>query len=138
MEKKTIIEPLIYFDVINKNDRIYIAEEVMPKVKELRKKIKEQGILYGQLGHPSNTRTMFNKVSHVINRIFKKKNVLYGELTLLNTTNGKILTKNLSKYVFRSRAAGIVDENKIVRIKELYSFDAVLKSKDSFIEQSSK
>ncbi len=112
-----IIKPLIYFDVVNKNDRIYTAEEVMPKVRKLSKKIKQQGVVYGELNHPDSIDISLKNISHAINRIFKRKNVLYGEITILNTKNGKKLAKDLDNYVFRSRASGIVEENKVVKIK---------------------
>ena len=130
--EKTIIRTVLYFDTINKNDRIYTELEVMPKVNELRRKIKQQGCLYGELNHPDTFDIQLTNVSHNINKLFRRKKILYAEIQVLNTTCVKELYNNLDKYVFRSRAAGTVNEDKIVELKAIFTFDAILKSEDSF------
>jgi len=127
-----VTKPLIYFDVENKNGRIYRKQEVMPKVKDLLDKNTLTGLTYGELGHPDNFDISLSNVSHGISNVYEKDNILYGEINLLKTKPGKFLQENLDRFVFRPRATGIVDADKNVRIQKLLTFDAVLKEEDSF------
>lgn len=129
---KTVELEAIYFNVLNINNRIYLREEVEPHLTTLSNKIVSYGALYGELGHPEGMEMNLGMISHQILSFRIDDRCLYITIRTLQTTSGKTLRDNLKDYVFRSRSAGVIDSDNIVRLKEIFTFDAILKDLDSF------
>lgn len=119
---KTVELEAIYFNILNGNNRIYLREEVEPHLTTLSNKI----------GHPEGMEMNLGKISHQILSFRIDDRCLYITIRTLQTTSGKTLRDNLEDYVFRSRSAGVIDSDNIVRLKEIFTFDAILKDLDSF------
>jgi len=155
-------EVLIVFDVLNKNDRIYKIEEftrlrewdkkpdgtiyegtLLEKLNRVmwsrksgeneRRKL-DMPPLFGELGYPEKFEVSLGNVSHEVKNIKIVENTLRGDVNILTTPNGVILSQNVDAYVFRPRSTGKVNTDKTVSIEQLFSFDAVLKTTDSFPE----
>lgn len=119
---------LIYFNVMNKNGRIYTKNSY--DFNKLNNKT-----IYGELGHPDNTDISLSNISHTISNIENYQNCLIGEVNVLSTTKGKILKSMIDngiKVVFRPRSTGNVDRYGNVTLEKLYTFDAILLKDDSF------
>lgn len=117
------------FGVVNNNDRIYEESEYLPHLEYLNKKIKENRLL-GELDHPEKFDISLSKVSHVIEKLEynKEKRQVVGRIRLMNTPQGNIARQLVESGVpisISSRAAGLVESNKKVRIKRIFTFDLV-------------
>jgi len=113
----------------NKNNRIYTAEEYLPQIESLQDKIKSSKLL-GELDHPSNFDVSLKNVSHVIEEITydKENKQIKGRIRLLDTDAGrqaKALVDAGVPLQISSRAAGAVEENGTVKIKQLFTYDLV-------------
>ena len=117
------------FGVVNNNDRIYEESEYLPHLEYLNKKIDSKRLL-GELDHPEKFDISLSKVSHVIESLEydKQKRQLTGKVRLLDTPSGRI-AKDLVKagvpISISSRAAGLVENNKKVKIKKIFTYDLV-------------
>jgi hypothetical protein len=117
------------FGVVNNNDRIYEESEYLPHLEYLNKKISSNRLL-GELDHPEKFDISLSKVSHVIESLEydKQKRQLSGRVKLLDTPAGRI-AKDLVKagvpISISSRAAGLVESNKKVKIKKIFTYDLV-------------
>lgn len=116
-------------DKKNKNNRIYTAEEYLPQIESLQDKIKSSKLL-GELDHPSNFDVSLKNVSHVIEEITydKENKQIKGRIRLLDTDAGrqaKALVDAGVPLQISSRAAGAVEENGTVKIKQLFTYDLV-------------
>jgi hypothetical protein len=132
-----ITRPLVYFNVENKNGRIYTQEEFMPKVKvDILPKI-EEGRMFGELGHPDNCEISLKNISHRIKNVYEKDDKLYGDLELLDTDAGNFVKENLHQFVFRPRSSGVINADKTITIHQIFTFDAVYKDEDSFQKYAS-
>jgi hypothetical protein len=117
------------FGVVNNNDRIYEENEYLPHLDYLGKKINEKRLL-GELDHPEKFDISLSKVSHVIEKLDydKAKRQIIGRVRLLDTPSGKIAKELVEAGVpisISSRAAGLVESNKKVRIKKIFTYDLV-------------
>jgi hypothetical protein len=117
------------FGVVNNNDRIYEENEYLPHMEYLRKKINEKRLL-GELDHPDKFDISLSKVSHVIEKLDydKNKRQIVGRVRLLDTPAGKIAKELVEAGVpvsISSRAAGLVESNKKVKIKKIFTYDLV-------------
>ena len=117
------------FGVINNNDRIYEENEYLPHLEYLNKKIDEKRLL-GELDHPEKFDISLTKVSHVIEKLAynKEKRQIYGRVKLLDTPSGKIAKELVEAGVpisISSRAAGLVESDKKVKIKKIFTYDLV-------------
>ena len=117
------------FDITNRNERIYTADEYVPHVHKMMEK-KEWGVIYGEYDHPDVFDVSMKCVSHTVeNAVFnKEKNRIDGEIRLLNTHYGKdaksLVDDGLPLFV-SSRAAGITEANGKVKLKSLFTYDIV-------------
>lgn len=117
------------FGVVNNNDRLYEESEYLPHLEYLNKKIKDKRLL-GELDHPEKFDISLSKVSHVVESLeYDKSNrQIKGKLRLLDTPSGRI-AKNLVEagvpISVSSRAAGVVESNKKVKIKKIFTYDLV-------------
>jgi methyl-accepting chemotaxis protein len=116
-------------DKKNKNNRIYTAEEYLPQIESLQDKIKASKLL-GELDHPSNFDVSLKNVSHIIEEITydEANKLIRGRIRLLDTEAGrqaKALVDAGVPLQISSRAAGAVEENGKVKIKQLFTYDLV-------------
>ncbi len=117
------------FGVVNNNDRIYEEDEYLPHLDYLTKKIKDKRLL-GELDHPEKFDVSLSKVSHVIEKLEydKEKRQVRGRVRLLDTPSGRIakeLVEGGVPVAISSRAAGLVESNKKVKIKKIFTYDLV-------------
>jgi hypothetical protein len=117
------------FGVVNNNDRIYEENEYLPHLEYLQKKIKDNRLL-GELDHPEKFDISLSKVSHVIEKLDydKGKRQLVGRVRLLDTPSGRIAKELVESGVpisISSRAAGLVESTKKVKIKKIFTYDLV-------------
>ena len=117
------------FDVKNRNERIYTADEFVPHVDRMMEK-KEWGVVYGEFDHPDVFDVSMKYVSHTIESATynQEKNRLDGTIRLLNTHWGKeakaIVDDGCPLFV-SSRAAGVTEGNGYVKLKQLFTYDIV-------------
>lgn len=118
------------FGVMNRNNRVYEAKDVLPHIKSLQEQIKT-GSVMGELDHPTQFDTSLDRVSHTIESLEydEVNNCIIGKVKILNTPKGEIARKLLEGGVqlsISSRAAGTVDESTgHVRIQKLFTYDLV-------------
>jgi len=116
-------------DVKNKNQRIYSEDEYVPQIEALQNKIKS-GKLLGELDHPSQFDVSLKNVSHIIEDLFYEKDTkqVKGRIRLLDTDAGrqaKALVDAGVPLQISSRAAGAVESDGKVKIKQLFTYDLV-------------
>ncbi len=117
------------FDVINRNERIYTADEYVPHVDRMMEK-KQWGVIYGEYDHPDVFDVSMKFVSHTVENAFynKEHNRIDGEIRLLNTHYGRdakaLVDDGLPLFV-SSRAAGITESTGKVKLKQLFTYDIV-------------
>jgi len=130
--KKTV--KLLRFDVMNLNNRVYTKEGFMSHLEEMKAKIKKYGCVYGQVGFPDNFDISISKASHKITDIYVENDFVMGEIEILENKNGDTLLSLIESTVFRSRGSGTVDnDTNEVKLKKLFTFDAVDKNTDSYL-----
>ena len=120
------------FDEINRNSRIYTAEEYLPHLQYLRKDIAEGKPLLGELDHPEDRfEVSLQNASHRIIDLWYDENskTVMGKIKLLDTPSGKIAKALVEDGVplhISSRAAGSVDpQSHKVSIQQIFTFDLV-------------
>ena len=116
-------------DKKNRNNRIYTAEEYLPQIEALQGKIAASKLL-GELDHPTNFDVSLKNVSHVIEELTYDKDAkqIKGRIRLLDTDAGrqaKALVDAGVPLQISSRAAGAVESNGKVKIKQLFTYDLV-------------
>ena len=116
-------------DKKNKNNRIYTESEYLPQIEALQAKIKASKLL-GELDHPANFDVSLKNVSHVIEELTydKETKQVKGRIKLLDTDAGrqaKALVDAGVPLQISSRAAGAVESNGQVKIKQLFTYDLV-------------
>jgi len=115
--------------VKNRNGRIYDENQYVPQIKNLQEKI-SQGALLGELDHPEKFEVSLQKASHVIESLEydKDKKQVIGRIKLLDTRMGRdakaLVDGNVPLHI-SSRAAGVVESNGHVTIKQLFTYDLV-------------
>lgn len=121
--------PFTDFEVVNRNNRIYTANEFVPHLERMMEK-KKWGVIYGEMDHPENFDISLKCVSHLIENAFynKERNGVDGEIKLLNTHYGKdakaLVDDGLPLFV-SSRAAGVTESNGNVKLNQLFTYDLV-------------
>ena len=134
--------------------RIYSTEAGNAILKQWKTRNDETGVIFGELDHDpeGGCDISLSMVSHTITNVRIEGNDMIGDIKVLSTYNGKILTALIDrdmtaimrerkinsilddiKYVAPSleefglraslRAAGHVDENNMVYIKKFFTFD---------------
>jgi len=116
-------------DTKNKNNRIYTEDEYVPQIQQLQDKIKSSKLL-GELDHPQQFDVSLKNVSHIIEELFYDKDNKHvkGKIRLLDTDAGrqaKALVDAGVPLQISSRAAGAVESNGKVKIKQLFTYDLV-------------
>ena len=116
-------------DQKNKNNRIYTESEYVPQIEALQDKIKSSKLL-GELDHPQQFDISLKSVSHIIEELYydKESKEVRGKIRLLDTDAGrqaKALVDAGVPLQISSRAAGAVESNGKVKIKQLFTYDLV-------------
>jgi hypothetical protein len=116
-------------DQKNRNNRIYTESEYVPQIEALQAKISSSKLL-GELDHPTQFDTSLKNVSHVIEELYydKDSKEVRGKIRLLDTEAGKQAKALVDAGVplqISSRAAGAVESNGEVKIKQLFTYDLV-------------
>ena len=129
-EKAYILEGVFgQIDQKNKNNRIYTESEYVPQIEALQAKIDASKLL-GELDHPTSFDTSLKNVSHIIEELTydKDSKEVRGKIRLLDTDAGrqaKALVDAGIPLQISSRAAGAVESNGKVKIKQLFTYDLV-------------
>ena len=116
-------------DKKNRNNRIYTAEEYLPQIESLQEKIKSSKLL-GELDHPQKFDISLRNVSHVIEELHydQDSKQIRGRIRLLDTDAGKqakaLVDSGIPLHI-SSRAAGVVESDGKVKIKQLFTYDLV-------------
>ena len=116
-------------DQKNRNNRIYTESEYVPQIEALQAKISSSKLL-GELDHPTQFDTSLKNVSHIIEELYydKDSKEVRGKIRLLDTEAGKQAKALVDAGVplqISSRAAGAVESNGEVKIKQLFTYDLV-------------
>jgi hypothetical protein len=116
-------------DQKNRNNRIYTEAEYVPQIEALQAKIKASKLL-GELDHPAQFDISLKNVSHIIEELTydKESKEVRGRIKLLDTDAGrqaKALVDAGVPLQISSRAAGAVESNGQVKIKQLFTYDLV-------------
>lgn len=118
--------------VVNRNGRVYTAQECLRHLAYLRENIRRDGFILGELDHPVDRfDTQLKEASHKITDLWYDQNTacIMGKIEILDTPNGRIARQLVdSGYpVFvSSRAAGEVDQkSKEVHIEQIFTYDIV-------------
>ena len=116
-------------DQKNKNNRIYTESEYVPQIEALQAKISASKLL-GELDHPAQFDISLKNVSHIIEELTydKESKQVRGRIKLLDTDAGrqaKALVDAGVPLQISSRAAGAVESNGQVKIKQLFTYDLV-------------
>ena len=116
-------------DQKNKNNRIYTESEYVPQIEALQQKIGASKLL-GELDHPAQFDISLKNVSHVIEELTydQDSKEVRGRIKLLDTDAGrqaKALVDAGVPLQISSRAAGAVESNGKVKIKQLFTYDLV-------------
>ena len=128
--KEYILEGIFgEIDTKNKNNRIYTEDEYVPQIQALQDKIKSSKLL-GELDHPQQFDISLKSVSHIIEELYYDKDSKHvkGKIRLLDTDAGrqaKALVDAGVPLQISSRAAGAVESNGKVKIKQLFTYDLV-------------
>ena len=114
----------------NKNNRIYTESEYVPQIEALQAKINGASKLLGELDHPAQFDISLKNVSHIIEELTydKDSKEVRGRIKLLDTDAGrqaKALVDAGVPLQISSRAAGAVESNGKVKIKQLFTYDLV-------------
>lgn len=117
------------FDIENRNNRVYTANEFVPHVDAMMEK-KKWGVVYGEFDHPDVFDVSMKYVSHTVESAVynQEKNRVDGEIRLLNTIWGKeakSLVEDGCPIFVSSRAAGITESTGNVKVKQLFTYDIV-------------
>jgi hypothetical protein len=126
---------LPFSDQPNGNNRIYKKENV--DVTAYQDKL-ERGNWFGEFcfyDEQPNNEVNLKNVSHKIEKIEKTDEGIIGTINLLETEKGLLALKLLddgAKLSIRPRSIGTVDENGVVTIKEIISFDIIDNWNDAF------
>lgn len=121
--------------------------------KDIKKQFKKKQPMFGELGFPDSPTTSLKNASHKINSLSIKKErvprkkkkqmkkigawkgfkkILFGEIELLDTPNGKLAQQLMKGLVCRPRAIGSVNAQGVVENYEIISFDLINKADDAF------
>ena len=136
-EKTTFTTTLIPLNVKNLNGRMYIDNDnLRDAIDTINKRVESIGVVYGEYNYPESFETTLSRSSHTVKNVKIEGDKVVGDITILTTHYGKKLEKDYKNIVFRPRSAGIVDENGLVNIKQLFTFDAIMRDTDAFLDVS--
>jgi len=115
---------------MNRNRRIYTEEQYLPQIDRLQQRISENKIV-GELNYPVDRFEVdFKNASHVVEKLSYDKSTghIMGRIRLLNTPNGDLVRNLVEDGIpinISSRAAGSVNPDGTVVMKQLFTYDIV-------------
>ncbi len=133
-DKITFTTTLLPLNVLNGNGRIYENNDNLKEtIKDFNDRVEKNGPALGTLGYPADMETILSSVSHTIKNVRIEDDKVVGDITILNTAQGKILQELMGvDIVYRPRAIGTTNPDGTVNIQKILSYDAVSSSNDSF------
>jgi len=106
--------PYIVAEEVNKNNRLYPIDEVVPEVDRYLKEIVGNKRSLGELEHPNNASVNSERACHLITELKRDGNRFIGKSKVLSTPMG-LITKSLIldgvKLGVSTRALGKLSEN---------------------------
>lgn len=143
MKKVKIKKRGIKFNYLNKNDRIYILEDVEKCIPEFLQMI-QNNVVYGcfskdvNIDNVDNINTHLNNVSHMIRDVNIENNILNIEIEVLDTPKGKILQYMIDNDIYFNLSPACFGSvvNKYVYMEKLITFNIVTEDNDTFLSQS--
>jgi hypothetical protein len=118
---------ILEIGVRNKNGRIYTQDNVDKIIKDFNS-FKESGKpVYGELDNPTSMVINLSKISHAVVDLIQEKNLLYGDIKILDTPKGKEAELLFPRLELGLRGMGMVNEDGTISDIELITFDLVLK-----------
>ena len=125
---------LLRVNEVNQNGRMYTKEAVKQMIEDFERNRDRVGAFYGQMGMNEGMDINLSKISHTVDELHFDGDRLYGEIKILDTDAGKKLKPLIEEgqVVFRSRSIGTVNEDGMVEVKKLISFDAIPSWEDAF------
>lgn len=143
MKKVKIKKRGIKFNYLNKNDRIYILEDVEKYIPEFLQMV-QNNVVYGyfskdvNIDNVDNINTHLNNVSHMIRDVNIENNILNIEIEVLDTPKGKILQYMIDNDIYFNLSPACFGRvvNKYVYMEKLITFNIVTEDNDAFLSQS--
>ena len=127
--------PIIKINVENLNGRTYTQQNVDDIMTRFNEKFAQQGIFFGELGHPENGVMDVNlrNVTHSTRELKQEGDVLYGKVILLETdkTRDAAVLQMLPNLVLRPRGVGNIIDGKVENY-QICAFDLIPKETDAF------
>lgn len=117
--------------VVNRNNRIYMEDEMCRHLAVLREQIKRDGFILGELDHPTDRfDTRLSEASHKITSLHLDpvNHNIIGRLTIIDTPKGQIAKKIIDAgypCFVSSRCSGTVNEDRTVHIDMCFGYDIV-------------
>lgn len=108
-------------------------ESVKKALEDLKSKKQMPGLMhciFGELGNPSSFEVSLNKASHSIKNIILEDNKIYGDVEILNTLMGKVVSEtynNLDNINFGIRSTGSSPVNGVgkIVIERIFTWDII-------------
>ena len=130
---KEVIKTFIPFGVKNKNNRIYIKDDVELHIQ----KFLDSRPKFGTFMDLAESGSIdISKISHSIDDIWVKDEKLIGKITILDTPYGKILQKLYDSdeyFSVRPMSLGSVNSDCFVTINELITFNIATIDNDPYL-----
>ena len=130
---KEVIKTFIPFGVKNKNNRIYIKDDVELHIQ----KFLDSRPKFGTFMDLAESGSIdISKISHSIDDIWVKNEKLIGKITILDTPYGKILQKLYDSdeyFSVRPMSLGSVNSDCFVTINELITFNIATIDNDPYL-----
>ena len=119
-----MIVDVIYLNVKNGNGRFYTIKCANKIIDDFKKK----PLLFGMYEHDEQNYgvILLNKISHRVNNIFLHNNILWADISILNTEYGKMLSDNFDNMSFSTASIGSVDYDGYVNIEKFITINASL------------
>lgn len=124
----SVIENVVLLEnLTDRTGRIYNRDEILS---ELSKGVS----YYGILGYAKEAATFLDKVSHLVKNLRMEGNNVVGDIVILRTPMGEMLSRlreNGIEFQTAMRAVGVVDDHRRVTELTLEGFDMVPKETDA-------
>lgn len=107
-------ENVIVYDKVNKNGRIYPSQAMCKAFGEFQHKIDKFGMVFGELGHPTDFDISLSRASHACIAVEETSTGIDVYWKLLNTPEGKLI-KILHFFLINSIFSNIYITNCFLR-----------------------
>lgn len=109
---------VLYINYLNTNDRIY-------DLNACNKIIENFNNMTDVFGCYKNDNTIVDssKITHKVNKLFIKNNILKAEIEILPTTYGNILKEFFDNSCFITKSTGIINPDKTVEVVDFFGID---------------